>query len=69
MWKELNGVRERWDVAWCNAGEFKVIRYLSERIRFNQFSFEMFDFSDIVGEFNMIDMPLEEGYVHIIGGW
>lgn len=42
---------------------------MSERLRFNQFSFEVFDFSDIVGEFNMIDMPLEEGYVPIIGGW
>ena len=36
-----------WDAAWCNAGEFNVISYLSERLRFNRFSFEMFDFSDI----------------------
>ena len=29
----------------------------------------MFDFSDIIGEFNMIDLPLKEGYVQIVGGW
>ena len=29
----------------------------------------MFDFSDIIGEFNMIDLPLEEGYIYIVGGW
>ena len=29
----------------------------------------MFDFSDIIGEFNMIDLPLEEGYVQVVGGW
>ena len=29
----------------------------------------MFDFSDIFGEFNMIDLPLEEGYVQIVGVW
>ena len=27
----------------------------------------MLDFSDIIGEFNMIDLPLEEGYVQIVG--
>ena len=27
----------------------------------------MFDFSDIIREFNMIDLPLEEGYVQIVG--
>ena len=29
----------------------------------------MFDFSDIIGEFNMIDLPLEEGYEQIVGEW
>ena len=29
----------------------------------------MFDFSDIIGEFNLIDLPLEEGYVQVVGGW
>ena len=62
-------MRERWDAAWCNAGEFNVISYLSERLRFNRFSFEMFDFSDIIGEFNLIVLPLEEGYAHIVGEW
>ena len=51
------------------AGEFNVIRYLSSRLRCNRFSFEIFYFSDIIGEFNMIDLPLKEGYVQIVGGW
>ena len=29
----------------------------------------MFDFSDIIGEFNMIDLTLEEGYEQIVGEW
>ena len=53
-------MRERWDAAWCNADEFNVIRYLSARLRCNRFSFEMFDFSDIIGEFNMIDMQFQK---------
>ena len=32
LWDELIGVRVAWDVPWCCLGDFKVIRFPSEKL-------------------------------------
>ena len=61
MWDELVGIRSWWDVPWCLGGDFNVVRFLSERTGSEAFSSPMFEFSDFIFDYGLLDIPLAGG--------
>ena len=61
MWDELVGVQQYWNVLWCCIGDFKIVRFLSERLGNSRLTPAMELFSEFVEDLNLIDLPLEGG--------
>ena len=60
-WEELAGLRSWWDVPWCVAGDFNVMRFTSERSGSANFTSAMHRFSAFISEQCLIDLPLVGG--------
>uniref|UniRef100_A0A2N9GX79 Reverse transcriptase domain-containing protein n=1 Tax=Fagus sylvatica TaxID=28930 RepID=A0A2N9GX79_FAGSY len=61
LWEELTGVHSWWGVPWCIGGNFKVVRFPSEKLRAGRHTRAMQDFSDFIFELGLVDFPLLEG--------
>ncbi|XP_059646325.1 uncharacterized protein LOC132292248 [Cornus florida] len=59
LWEELSGVKERWSLHWCVAGDFNVVRFLAERSSEGAWTRAMMHFSDFIDGHQLIDLPLE----------
>ena len=46
---------------WCIGSEFNVVRFPSEGLGVDSFSFAMLEFSDFISIHILIDLPLEGG--------
>ena len=61
LWGELVDVRQHWSVPWCAIGDFNVVCFPSERLGCNSFSLAMMEFSDLIDQLNLVDLPLVGG--------
>ena len=59
--EELVGIQSWWNVPWCIGSEFNVVRFPSEGLGVDSFSFAMLEFSDFISIHILIDLPLEGG--------
>jgi hypothetical protein len=60
-WDKLAGLISWWDAPWCIGGDFNVVRFLSEKSGMATFSAAMHEFSDLISELGLLDIPLEGG--------
>jgi exonuclease III len=58
LWDELVGIMSWWEKPWCIGGDFKAIRYPSERLGDTQYSSAMREFFDFIFEQGFMDIPL-----------
>ena len=61
FWDELSGIISWWEAPWCIGGDFNVVRFPSEKSGVAAFTASTHDFSDFIGEFGLLDTPLEGG--------
>ncbi|KAG2667198.1 hypothetical protein I3760_15G101200 [Carya illinoinensis] len=61
MWEELSGLHSWWDLPWCIGGDFNIVRFPSERSGDSRLSSAMSEFSDIIFDLNLVDLPLIGG--------
>uniref|UniRef100_A0A2N9FK77 Transposase MuDR plant domain-containing protein n=1 Tax=Fagus sylvatica TaxID=28930 RepID=A0A2N9FK77_FAGSY len=61
LWDELAGVSSWWEVPWCVAGDFNVVRFSSEKLRTTSFTPAMHDFSDFISDQGLLNIPLMGG--------
>ncbi|XP_077246116.1 uncharacterized protein LOC143885983 [Tasmannia lanceolata] len=58
LWEELNGIRVRWNHPWCIGGDFKEIRFVSERLGCRRSVKNMRVFDKFIAKNDLIDLPL-----------
>ena len=61
MWDELVGILHYWNVPWCYMGNFNTVRFPSEQMDVSRLTLAMEKFFEFIGDFNLIDLPLEGG--------
>ena len=61
LWDELQGIRNQWNYPWFTFGDFNVVRFPNERLGCSQVSPSMMEFSDVIEELNLVDLPLRGG--------
>lgn len=61
MWEELVGLYFLWDLQWCLSGNFNIIWFPSERAWAYTSTRAMEDFSELIFDLNLMDLPLERG--------
>ena len=61
MCDELIGIQKYWDVPWFYIGDFKIVRFPSERLGGSRLTSTMETFFEFIEELNLIDLPLEGG--------
>ncbi|KAG2684095.1 hypothetical protein I3760_10G062500 [Carya illinoinensis] len=61
LWDELAGIASWWEVPWCIGGDFNVTRFPSERSGEGRQTLAMREFSEIIYELELMDVPLMGG--------
>ena len=61
MWEELAGLFSWWNLPWCVGGDFNAVRFPSERLGAENFTQDMYNFSDFISCNGLLDIPLEGG--------
>ncbi|XP_050277756.1 uncharacterized protein LOC126719218 [Quercus robur] len=61
MWEELIGLISWWDVPWCLGGDFNIIRFPSERLGATTSTRAMYEFSDFISLYGLMDILMEGG--------
>lgn len=57
-WKELDGIRRRWNGPWCVGGDWNVVRFPGEKLGGYRTSSDMQAFSDWINTNSLIDLQL-----------
>jgi hypothetical protein len=63
LWDELAGVSSWWEVPWCVAGDFNVVRFPSEKSRTTLFTPAMHDFSDFILDQGLLRHSFDGGVI------
>lgn len=58
LWHEIAGIRGIWDSPWVLGGDFNVCRFESERLNCVRRTKAMKDFSELIQDLCIIDLPL-----------
>ena len=66
---KLRAIRRLWNVLWCVAGDFNMIRFPSECSKGGHLSPTMRRFSKVVEDLELRDLPLQEGLFTWSGGF
>ncbi|KAG6647375.1 hypothetical protein CIPAW_07G074900 [Carya illinoinensis] len=61
LWEEMAGIHCCWDLPWFFGGDFNVTRFPTERLGNSHFTNTMHDFSDLIFELELIDLPMADG--------
>ncbi|KAG2684915.1 hypothetical protein I3760_10G097900 [Carya illinoinensis] len=61
LWAELAGMYYLWDLPWVVCGDFNVVRFPCERERATYMTRSMEEFSELIFDLNLIDLPLFGG--------
>ena len=65
---ELGAIRGLWSDPWCVAGDFNMIKFLSEYSRGGRLSSAMRRFSEVIEDLELRDLPLQGGLFTWSGG-
>ena len=66
---KLRAIRRLWNVLWCVAGDFNMIRFPSECSKGGHLSPTMRRFSEVVEDLELRDLPLQGGLFTWSGGF
>ncbi|XP_059458323.1 uncharacterized protein LOC132187919 [Corylus avellana] len=61
LWDELAGVLSLWNLPWCIGIDFNVPRFPSERLGTANLDSAMMEFSKLISEEGLMDLPLAGG--------
>ncbi|KAG6706733.1 hypothetical protein I3842_07G236000 [Carya illinoinensis] len=61
LWDELAGLCCWWDIPWCIGGDFNITRFPSEWSGVSNLGSAMADFSALLFDLNLVDLPLAGG--------
>lgn len=61
LWDEMVCLHSLWDIPWCLGGDFNIIWFPSDREGCPHFSQGMADFSDLILNLDLVDLPLVGG--------
>ncbi|KAG2680435.1 hypothetical protein I3760_11G099200, partial [Carya illinoinensis] len=61
LWDGIAGLRSWWEGVWCLGGDFNITRFPSERSGDSCFGSAMAEFSDLIFELDLVDLPLAGG--------
>ena len=68
LWEEFGAIRELWEDPWCLWGDFNITLFQRERSSQRRISSTMRNFTEIVDDLRLVDLPLQEGEFTWNGG-
>ncbi|XP_035541166.1 uncharacterized protein LOC118344500 isoform X2 [Juglans regia] len=61
LWDEVSGFYSLWELPWCICGDFNIICFPSEREGLSSMTTAMEDFSQLIFDLELLDLPLVGG--------